>query len=557
MRRYKTKSIKWKLLVSVYAMFLLLMGSVGVQILGLISSIEKVNHMDKVQFEFVEKADELKLNVVQVQQYLTDISATRAKKGYDDGFENAEKHALRAKELIEELGEINPSEENSLNNISASFEPYYAIGKEMANTYIEKGEDDGNILMAEFDQYAIDINSDLDKLKLGAQTSIGDTILGIEKSIKIRIFASVLTIIVAFALTFITRRKVIYQIINPVCDISEKLSYISKGDLNIELSYESDDEIGKLSEDIRFMVSSLNQYIDEIKNFMREMANGNFVLNTEVEFRGDFEEIKDSVEYFSQEMSRIINNISIASIQLDEGANQVSSSAQALAGGAASQNAFIEDLNLSIEKLSIKIQNSSQKTDDASKIVLNLGDEAQNSNLKMQQMIGAMNNISESSNEIGKIIKTIEDIAFQTNILALNAAVEAARAGEAGKGFAVVADEVRNLASRSAQAAKNTTSLIEESIDAVEQGVDMVNNTASSLELLSQGINNVVDIISDVSFEAIMQANEVKELETDIEQISGITQTIAATAEESSATSEELSSQSSSLKNMISKFNIK
>lgn len=557
MRRYKTKSIKWKLLVSVYAMFLLLIGSVGVQILGLISSIEKVNHMDKVQFEFVEKADELKLNVVQVQQYLTDISATRGKIGYDDGFENAEKHALRAKELMMELEEINPSEEKALDNISASFEPYYSIGKQMAKTYIEKGEDDGNILMAEFDQYASDINSDLDKLKLGAQKSIGDTILGIDKSIKIRIFASALTIIAAFALTFITRRKVIYQIINPVCDISEKLSYISKGDLNIELSYESDDEIGKLSEDIRFMVSSLNQYIDEIKNFMREMANGNFVLNTEVEFRGDFEEIKDSVEYFSQEMSRIINNISIASIQLDEGANQVSSSAQALAGGAASQNAFIEDLNLSIEKLSIKIQNSSQKTDDASKIVLNLGDEAQNSNLKMQQMIGAMNNISESSNEIGKIIKTIEDIAFQTNILALNAAVEAARAGEAGKGFAVVADEVRNLASRSAQAAKNTTSLIEESIDAVEQGVDMVNNTASSLELLSNGINNVVDIISDVSFESIMQANEVKELETDIEQISGITQTIAATAEESSATSEELSNQSSSLKNMISKFNIK
>lgn len=455
MKIYNTKSIKWKILIYVYVMFLLLIGSIGVQIIGLISSIEKVNHMDKVQFEFVQKSDELKLNVVQVQQYLT------------------------------------------------------------------------------------------------------DTILGMEKSIKIRIFASILTIIAAFALTFITRRKVIYQVINPVRDISEKLSYISNGNLNIELSYEADDEIGRLSEDIRFMVSSLNQYIAEINNFMREMSDGNFELSTKVEFRGDFEKIKDSIEYFSQEMSTIISNISIASIQLDEGANQVSSSAQALAGGASSQNVFIEDLNLSIEKLSIKIQNSSQKADDASKIVLSLGDEAYNSNSKMQEMIGAMKNISESSNEIGKIIKTIEDIAFQTNILALNAAVEAARAGEAGKGFAVVADEVRNLASRSAQAAKNTTSLIEESIYAVENGVKMVNETASSLELLSDGINNVVDIISDVSLESIMQANEVKELENDIEQISEITHTIAATAEESSATSEELSNQSSSLKNMISKFNTK
>lgn len=343
----------------------------------------------------------------------------------------------------------------------------------------------------------------------------------------------------------------------PIGILTENVREFSQGDLDVNITVKTNDEIGVLADSINFTIRSLQEIVRNISYIIGEIADGNLVLNVEGDYIGDFKPIKDALERIVSSLNSTLGQINISSEQVSSGSEQVSSGAQNLSQGATEQASSIEELAATINEISQHIEENAQNASQANSRASAVGEEARESNQRMQDMLKAMDEISSSSGEIGKIIKTIEDIAFQTNILALNAAVEAARAGEAGKGFAVVADEVRNLASKSAEASKNTSILIENSLKSVEDGTKIADETAESLASVVGGVTEVTETIQIISNASNEQAEAITQVKQGIDQISSVVQTNSATAEESAAASEELSSQAEMLKTLVGQFKTK
>ncbi|WP_324824414.1 methyl-accepting chemotaxis protein [Sinanaerobacter sp. ZZT-01] len=332
---------------------------------------------------------------------------------------------------------------------------------------------------------------------------------------------------------------------------------MAQGNLDAEIDIVSSDEVGRLADSMRALTQRLHSYVDyinEISNALHEFGKGNLTLNLEQAYDGEFEQIKIALLNMSSVFRETIGEMTEIASQVANGSEQVAGGSQMLAQGTTEQASSIEELSATIQEISENVNKNAQSAMHAATQVQTVGEAADKSNEQMVHMMKAIDEINVKSSEIGKIIKTIDDIAFQTNILALNAAVEAARAGAAGKGFAVVADEVRNLASKSAEAAKNTTVLIEDSIRAVENGTAIANETGQVLSEVLKGVTQTVDLIHEISEVTNVQADSLDNTLRGVEQISAVVQTNSATAEQSSAASEELSSQAAMLKQLSNKF---
>lgn len=348
------------------------------------------------------------------------------------------------------------------------------------------------------------------------------------------------------------------SISNPVKEIENAANKLVAGDLNAQVSYTSKDELGSLANSIRILINNLQGIISDISYLLNGVANGNLTIksnNTEG-YVGDFNNMLLSIRQLRNDLNDTISQINQSADQVASGSEQVSSGSQALSQGATEQASSVEELAATINEISSQVKENAQNARQGSELAGATGVRIEEGYRQMQEMINAMTEISEKSGQIGKIIKTIEDIAFQTNILALNAAVEAARAGEAGKGFAVVADEVRNLASKSAEASKSTAVLIEGSIQAVEKGTKLADETARTLTEVVESAKQVVTVVNSISQASDVQASSISQVTQGIDQISSVVQTNSATAEESAAASEELSGQAQMLKNLVGKFQL-
>lgn len=365
-----------------------------------------------------------------------------------------------------------------------------------------------------------------------------------------------LFIIIAVVLAMQIGKRIVKSITEPLAEVEKVALGLSEGDLHSHLEYHSDDEIGQLAHSLRKSIRVLGSYVDDIADFMKEFSEGNFAVDALVEWKGDFVQILDSIMHFEKSMADTVNGISQVAQQVKSGSDQVSASANDLAEGATEQASITQELVATIESVSEQVARNAEEAKVVSGQVQDAGIAIVGSNEKMQEMVRSMIEIDEASQEISKIIATINEIASQTNLLALNASIEAARAGEAGKGFAVVADQVSILAAQSAEAAKESTILIDASVRAVEKGMIIANETAKQLEEVkesSQAVVKEVDAIAD----ALEAQNEAfSQINTGVDQINDVVQTNSATSEECAAASEEMNSLATTLDEVISQFKV-
>ena len=353
--------------------------------------------------------------------------------------------------------------------------------------------------------------------------------------------------------------KTTNKFINPIKLCIDRISTLAKGDLSTPVpQINSDDETGQLAQSTNVIVQALSKLIQDEEYVLGQMSQGDFTVESKCAetYMKDFAPLLTAMTTISKNMQSTLFKIDSASVQVTNSSLQVSNTSQTLAQGSSEQAASLQEISETMTYISDHVSSSVKKAQNAKDFSMQTGLEVKRGNEQMVEMKEAMDNISSSSNEISKIIKSIQDLAFQTNILALNASVEAARAGKAGSGFAVVAEEVRNLANKSALNAKNTEELISKTLTDVANGTRITAQTATSLAKIVDGVTHTIDLVSEIAETMDNQSSEVAKITSTVNEISNVIHSTSAISQESAATSEELATQAQVLRALVSEFKI-
>ena len=382
-----------------------------------------------------------------------------------------------------------------------------------------------------------------------------DTLSRRTEIISTAIFIAVLVVGIMQLCSMIFIRK---RVLHPVITVKKQMGEISQGNLSAEFALQSDtSEIGMLVESIHETKRELKKYIHDIDSKLNQMANGKMDLEIGNDYRGEFLPIQKAMHQIVDSLNNALSRINDTAGQVSEESKRMASDAEVLSSGAVEQASAVEELSASIQELAGQVDRTSADADNARKSSTDAANQLEICNQKMGDLTKAMDEISNASQQIGGIIKTIEDISFQTTLLALNAAVEAARAGEAGKGFAVVAEEVKSLANKSSDSAQNITELIENSIMLIQQGSSLSKDTTEALAVGVMGARKSTDLMERIADSALQQSQSLQQLTLGMEQISGVVQTNASTAEKSAMSAKELYSQAEELKVSIQQFKLR
>ncbi len=381
----------------------------------------------------------------------------------------------------------------------------------------------------------------------------------IERSIIAVVAVMVIVLIVATIAVILFARMLIQSITKPTEEVRKALVGFSEGNLKIPVTYESKNELGEMCNALRASQNILGEVIGDIDFLLDAMANGNFNISSKAadKYVGELSSVIESIRGINHQLSDALSQIAQGTDQVSAGADQVSTGAQSLAQGATEQASTLQELTATITEISKASQQTDTAAKDARTSVQSAGAQVDKANEQVDVLNQAMNKIAYSSEEMSKIINTIEDIAFQTNILALNAAVEAARAGSAGKGFAVVAGEVRSLAEKSDESAKATKGLIDSAITSVKDGSNIVDQVTQALVECKELTDEVVKRVDVVTQGVEVQTTSIRQVTEGIDQLSSVVQTNSATSEESAAASEELASQATTIKNLVGRFQLR
>lgn len=394
-----------------------------------------------------------------------------------------------------------------------------------------------------------DIAAETDRI---AQQELKENTMSVILSVSVLFIFVLLALIMALRISNIISKMILV----PIYKIIEVSKAMSSGHLRNDLDYNSEDEIGEAIQYLREAFTVLGGYMDDMVRTMTEFSNGNFNVQSQVEWKGDFVLLSDSLAAFKKSMTETVKNLQVVAVQVSSGSDQVAASSNDLAQGATDQAAITEELAATASGVMNQVAKNAENAKDISTRVNGLGENIVRGNGKMQEMVESMNEIYESSNEISKIIATINDIASQTNLLALNASIEAARAGEAGKGFAVVADQVSLLAAQSSEAAKESTTLIEGSVNAVTKGMGIASETAKHLEDIAEKSRVITEEVNGIAVELEAQITAMNQIDEGILHINDVIQTNSATSEECAAASQEMNNQVNVLEEMIRSFKI-
>ena len=531
----KNRNMKQKITIAFGAVVICFFVTVGALFYGMINISTQYNQFYKNNHEAIVRVDKVKIYMLATIQNLTQAMIDDDPTATKTYLSNVDSYRTGLAENADWFMERYNGDMTLVNQ----FHTQLQVTSEVTNKileYLSTGSDRAKeqarlTFIDEFDPEVSKLEGILDQFSDQVTDLVGNDYNSSMQTRNVLFIVGIIIVIVALICTVIMATILIRSVVEPVKQLQEAMEKMRQGNMDIEIGYKSEDELGRLSDDLRSVAAFLKAVVADETNILTEMSHGNFNVYSSMskDYVGSFVAIYNSMVLLRDNLSSTLSSVTQSADQVAAGSDEISNN----------------------------VEKNAENAKAASDMADNVREQAGESRQRMQEMLSAMTDISNSSSEIGKIIKTIEDIAFQTNILALNAAVEAARAGAAGKGFAVVADEVRNLAGKSAEASKNTSALIEGSLHAVDRGTKIANDTAKALQQLTEGVQGVAQTIEEISSASESQAVSVKQVNEGISQISSVVQSNSATAEESAAASEELSSQAQLLKDLVSKFTLK